>query len=74
MQNPPDRLAAQPEKGRELAISGGYTIANELMVYKGITLLAKTYIFNEDIREWGRQSTEINIWETFKTFFHRAQR
>ena len=42
------------------------------MVSKGITLLVHTYTFNEDIKEWRRQTTDLNTWATFKTFFHQA--
>ena len=38
---------------------------------KGINLLAQTYNFNEDIREWRQQTTNLKTWATFKTLFHQ---
>ena len=45
-----------------------------MMMSKGITLLAQTGIFNDDIREWRRQSTNLKTWAKYKLFFHRAHR
>ena len=42
-------LIDQLEKGREFAHAGGQTIADVMMVYKGITLLSQTSTFDEDI-------------------------
>ena len=42
-----------------------------MMVSKGITLLAHTEIFNDDIREWQRQATENKTWKKFRIFFHQ---
>ena len=38
------------KEGREYAISGGQKITNNMMVTKGITLLAQTVIFNDHIK------------------------
>ena len=43
-------LVEHMEKGQELARSGGQTIADVTMVYKGITLLPKIAILNDDIQ------------------------
>ena len=40
-----------------------------MMVSKRITLLAQTENFNEDIREWRRQTANIKKWSTLKIFF-----
>ena len=48
---PLTRLIEKLEKGREIAQAGGHTIADAIMVSKGITLLTQTEIFNEEIRE-----------------------
>ena len=58
------------EKGRELARAGGQTIADAMMVSKGITLLAHMTMFNEDIREWRRQTTDQNSWARHENLFH----
>ena len=42
------------------------------MVFKGIILLDYTATFNEDIRKWRQQTTNLKIWYTFKIFFHLA--
>ena len=54
---PLDQLIKQLEKGRELAQSGGQTIADAMMVSVGITLMTQTATFNEDTREWRHQAT-----------------
>ena len=41
---------------------------------KGITVLAQTRIFNNNIREWRRQSSELKTWAKYKLFFHRKHR
>ena len=46
------RFIYQLEMGREFARSGGQTIADAIMVSKGITVLAQTDTFNEDIQDW----------------------
>ena len=43
------RLIKQLEKRQDFSKSGGQTIANLVMLSKGITLLAQTSTFNEDI-------------------------
>ena len=45
-----------------------------MMVSKEITILEHTVTFNEDIRDCIRQTTNLNTWATFKTFFHRFHR
>ena len=45
------RLIEKLEKGREFAREGGQTIADNMMVSKGITILAHMKMLNEDIRE-----------------------
>ena len=44
------RLIEQLEKGREFTRSGGHSIADAVMVFKGIKLLTQTAMLNEDIR------------------------
>ena len=69
--NPPEplsRLIKQLENGRGFARSGGQTISNDMMMSKGITLLAQTRIFNADIREWIRQSANLKTWAKYKSF------
>ena len=44
------------------------------MISKGITLMAQTGIFNDDIREWRRQSADLEMWAKYKLFFRRAHR
>ena len=44
---------------------------------KGITLLAKTGIFNDDIRDWRRQSADLKTWAKYIYFFliaHKEQK
>ena len=53
---PLDRLIEELEKGREFARSVGQKISDAMMVSKGITLLAHTAMFSEDIREWRLQT------------------
>ena len=45
------QLIEQLEKGREFARAGGQKISYAMMISKGITFLAKTENFNDDIRE-----------------------
>ena len=53
------RLIEQLERGREFARAEGQQISDAMIMSKGITLLAQTGIFNDDIREWIRQ---LNIF------------
>ena len=39
---------------------------------KGITLLAKTRIFNDDIREWKQQSSDLKTWAKYIFFSQQA--
>ena len=64
------RLIKNLEKGRDFSRAGGQTIDNAIMVSTGITLLEQTTMFNEDIREWIRQTTDLKIWANYKKFFH----
>ena len=48
------RSIEQLEKGREYVQAGGQMISDAMMVYKRITLLEQTTVFNKDIREWRR--------------------
>ena len=63
------RLIEQLEKGRELAQLGGHKIPDAMMMSKGITLLAQTGVFNDDIQEWIRQSADLDTWGKYKFFF-----
>ena len=45
------RLIDKLEKRGEFARTGGQTIDDAVMVYKGISLLAQTAIFKQNIRE-----------------------
>ena len=69
---PLTRIIEQLKKGREFSRAGGQMIAYVMMVSKGITLLAQTETFNDDIREWHQQSTDLKMWATFKLFFQGA--
>ena len=44
-----------------------------MMMYKGINLLYQTGIFNDGIREWGRQTTDQKTWDKYELLFHRYQ-
>ena len=44
------RLTDHLKRGREFSRVGRQTISNAMMASKGITLLAETETFNEDIR------------------------
>ena len=68
------RIIEQLEKGGEFAGSGGQKISNDMMMSKGITLLARTVILNYDIIEWRQQSANLKTWEKYKLFSHRAYR
>ena len=59
------------DKEREFVQAGGQTIDDTTMLSKGITLLAHTEIFNDDIREWQRQATDNKTWKKFRIFFHQ---
>ena len=47
-----DRLIEHLEKGRQFAHAGGKTIAEAMMVSKGITFMEQTVTFNHKIPEW----------------------
>ena len=64
-------LIDQLKKVWEFSRPGRQTITIAMMVWKGITLLAKTATFNDDIREWRQKPTELNTWSNFKTFFQK---
>ena len=40
-----------------------------MVVSKGITLLSKTVIFNDDIREWIQKSSDLKTWEKYNFCF-----
>ena len=44
-----------------------------MIISKGMTFLAQTGIFNDDIREWRRKSADLKTWEKYN-FFHRVHR
>ena len=67
---PLSQIIKQLEKGRELAISGGQTISDAMMMSKGITLLVESGIFNDDIREWRRQSSDLKTWGKYNFLSH----
>ena len=69
---PLSRLVEQLEKGRELVQAGGQTISDAMMMSKGITILAQTGVFNNEIREWRRKYSDLNTWAKYKCFFHRT--
>ena len=43
-----------------------------MMISKLIALLAQTGIFNDDIREWRKQSADLKTWAKYKLFFHQS--
>ena len=57
-----------------MARTGGQTIFDAMIMSKGITLLAQTGIFNDYIREWRRQSSDLKTWSKYKLFFHQVHR
>ena len=63
------QLIKKLEKGREYAGAGGQIVSDAIMVYKGINLLAQMNTFNEDTREWRRQTTNLKTWDTLEIFF-----
>ena len=67
-------LIDQIKSGREFSRPGGQTITIVTMVSKGITLLAKTATFNDDMREWRQKATKLKMCSNFKTLFYRSQR
>ena len=68
MENALAQLIEQLENRIELAQSGGKTISDDTVVSKGITLFDNTGVFNEDIREWRRQTTDQKTWAHYKLF------
>ena len=63
--NPAEPLAQlikQLKKGREFSGSGGQKISDAMNMSKDITLLEQTGIFNDDIRDWRRKSSDLNTW------------
>ena len=62
-------IIEQLEKGRGFVRVGGQTIFEAMIMSKGITPLAQTGIFNDDIREWRRKSPEPKTWAKLKTNF-----
>ena len=49
--------------------AGGQKISDAMMVSKEIIILAKTAIFDEDIRDWRRQATDQKTWENSRSKF-----
>ena len=43
-----------------------------MLMSKGITLLTKTDIFNDDIREWRRKPDNLKTWVKYNYFFHQT--
>ena len=69
---PPARRINQLEKEIEFARAGGKTIANPMMVSKGITLLAQIANFNKNIWELHRKSTKIKHGQDSRHFSSRV--
>ena len=59
---PLDRIIEQLEKGRQFVRAGGHTIYDTMGMSKRITLFAQRGIFNDDIREWIRKSSNLKTW------------
>ena len=64
------RLIKQSENGRELPQTGGQTLSELVMVFKGIIILARTAMFKDYIRDWRRQTTDQKTWTNHKTFLY----
>ena len=47
-------------------------ISDAIMVSKWVILLAHTAVFNNNIREWGRQTTDHKMGSHYKLFFQRS--
>ena len=60
------RLIKQLEKGRGFVCAGGQIINDAVIVSKGINLLEHTATFNNYIREWRQQTTDLKTWVTIK--------
>ena len=43
-----------------------------MMVSKGVTLLAQTETFNNNIKEWRQKFTDLKTWAKFNNFFQTA--
>ena len=43
-----------------------------MMMSKGVTLLEETEIFNNNICEWRRQTTDQKTWAKYNLFLHRV--
>ena len=65
-----DRLVEQLGKGIEFNRAAGQKIFNAIMMSKVISVLAKTGIFNDNIREWRRKCDNLKTWAKYKLFFH----
>jgi hypothetical protein len=66
------KLTIQLEKGRAFAHIGRQLITENMMISKGITLLTRTKVFPDDIKEWRRKPDADKTWEAFKLHFQRA--
>ena len=49
--------------------AGVQTISKAMMMSKGIILLEQTGVFNDNTREWRRQSSNLKTWAKYKLFF-----
>ena len=58
LSEPLAQVIPQFKKGGEFTSEGGHTISDGMIKSKGITLLAQTGSFNDDIREWRGQSAD----------------
>ena len=56
------QLIEQLKGGIQFLIAGGQTISDAMIMSKGITFLAQTGIFNDDIRELRQQSADLKMW------------
>ena len=66
---PLDLRIEQLQKGVEFAISEVQTIYEAMVISKGITILTKMGIFNDDIREWIQQSADLKTWAKYNFSF-----
>ena len=56
------------------ALAGYQPLYDHKLISKGVTLLADTAIFNQNIQDWQRLPVAQKIWQHFQTSFQQAQK
>lgn len=77
LEHPMAKLIQKLEKGCNFAREDKKLFTDDMIIFKGITLLTNTAVFNQVIKEMEKEAHSVKTWNNFKLHFqasHRDQR